>query len=200
VAAAGCRPAPTKMSAERVRARMNGARFRIPGSTAGAIVDEPRTGRPYRTIFPHSPPPFRSHLGLSRLLHTFFNRGPAPRLYGDFRPSTVDGSQFRIHSDSEGRSEIRAIPPVPLAVHLLETMNQELVSINHGTDRTPAVHSKSARRLAPLVAVAVLGIATAACGSGTGASSSGQPNTTTPSTTAGHSGGSSTSGSGGAAF
>jgi hypothetical protein len=54
---------------------------------------------------------------------------------------------------------------------------------------------KIARRLAPIAILAILGIATAACGSSGGGSTGGQPNTTAPVTTAKHSGG-----SGGTAF
>jgi uncharacterized membrane protein YgcG len=102
-------------------------------------------------------------------------------------------------SDTEQCSKTRAIHLTAPAVLLLEAPARRRLTMKHKTDHIPAIHSKITRRLAPLAIVAVLGIAAAACGSGSGASSGG-PSTTTPSTTTGHSGGGSTSGSGGAAF
>jgi hypothetical protein len=66
--------------------------------------------------------------------------------------------------------------------------------------RAPNDLRKVARRLAPVAKVAGLSLAAAACGSDSSASTDAQPNTTTPSTTAGHSGAGSTAGNGGASF
>ena len=63
------------------------------------------------------------------------------------------------------------------------------------TNRAPTSRLKIARRFAPIALVAILGVAAAACGSSSGAWNGGAANPNT-STTAGQSGGGSTSGSG----